>query len=180
MPSSRSFPHVNFLGVVAAALVLVSVILPWWGITVEGFASREELWGLWGLSGDPIPGVATSDLTGVLSTYSPVILALALVSVLLGVAGSFTSRYGPIAASLALAIGGLLGYAGLVSYAVSQNCQSPGCISQPTGSSSFFGLSIKWGFQLGFYLFTAAAIILLLSLVLHRPLTQPRTSPRPT
>jgi hypothetical protein len=171
--SESSFPRVNFLGVLAAVLILFSIIFPWWGITLAGFGtSVTELWGLWGLSGDPIPGVVSSDFAAVLTTFSPVILIIALASVALGVAGSFIHRYFPIAASLVLAIGSLLGYAGLVSYAVSRNCQGASCISQPTGSSSFFMFSINWGFQLGFYIFAAATVALLFGLVLHRPLTQ--------
>ena len=175
MPESieSSFPKVNFLGVIAAVLILFSIIFPWWGITlVASGTSVTELWGLWGLSGDPIPGVVSPDFAEVLTTFSPAILIIALAGVALGVAGSFISRYSPIAASLVLAIGNLLGYAGLVSYAVSQNCQGAWCISQPTGSSSFFELSIDWGFQLGFYIFAAATVILLFGLVFHRPLTQ--------
>ncbi len=173
--SESSFPRVNFLGVLAAVLILFSIIFPWWGIRLAtdlGGTSVTELWGLWGLSGDPILGVVSSDFTDVLTTLSPVILIIVLASVALGVAGSFIRRYSPIAASLVLAIGSLLGYAGLVTYAVSRNCQSGICISQPTGSSSFFGFSINWGFQLGFYIFAAATVILLFGLVLHRPLTQ--------
>ena len=171
--SGSSFPKVNFLGLLAAVIILFSIIFPWWGVTLAGFGtSITELWGLWGLSGDPIPGVVSSDFTDALTTLSPVILIMALASVALGVAGSFIRRYSPIAASLVLAIGSLLGYAGLVSYAVSRNCQGASCISQPTGSSSFFMFSINWGFQLGFYIFATATVALLFGLVLHRPLTQ--------
>jgi len=171
--SGSSFPRVNFLGVLAAVLILFSIIFPWWGITLSGFGTTvTELWGLWGLSGDPIPGVVSSDFADALTTLSPAILIIALASVALGVAGSFIRKYSPIAASLVLAIGSLLGYAGLVSYAVSRNCQGASCISQPTGSSSFFLFSIHWGFQLGFYIFAIATVVLLFGLVLHRPLTQ--------
>ncbi|HEY4822976.1 MAG TPA: hypothetical protein VIH83_04750 [Candidatus Bathyarchaeia archaeon] len=171
--SGSSFPKVNFLGLLAAVIILFSIIFPWWGVTLAGFGtSITELWGLWGLSGDPIPGVVSSDFADVLTTFSPAILIIALASVALGVAGSFVGRYSPISASLVLAIGSLLGYAGLVSYAVSRNCQGASCISQPTGSSSFSVFSIDWGFQLGFYLFAIATVVLLLGLVLHRPLTQ--------
>jgi len=173
--SESSFPRVNFLGVLAAVLILFSIIFPWWGIRLAtdlGGTSVTELWGLWGLSGDPIPGVVSSDFADVLTTFSPAILIMALASVALGVAGSFIRRYFPIAASLVLGIGSLLGYAGLVSYAVSRNCQGASCISQPTGSSSFFMFSINWGFQMGFYLFAIATVVLLFGLVLHRPLTQ--------
>ena len=170
--SGSSFPRVNFLGVLAAVLILFSIIFPWWGVTLAGFGtSVTELWGLWGLSGDPIPGVVSSDFADVLTTLSPVILIIALAGVALGVAGSFIRRYSPIAASLVLAIGSLLGYAGLVSYAVSRNCQGASCISQPAGSSSIFGFTINWGFQMGFYLFAIATVVLLFGLVLHRPLT---------
>lgn len=171
--SESSFPRVNFLGVLAAVLVLFSLIFPWWGITLTGFfgTTVTELWGLWGISGDPIPGVVSSDFASVLTTFSPIILILALAGVAVGVAGSFVRRYLPIAASLVLGMGSLLGYAGLVSYAVSQNCQDVSCISQPTGSSSIFGFNINWGFQMGFYMFAIATVILLFGLVLHRPLT---------
>jgi hypothetical protein len=170
--------RVNFVGIVAAALALVSVLLPWWGITVDAFGTRNHQWGIWFPSTDTVPGIATADLSNVLTTYSPIILLLSIAATALAIAGSFTSRYLPIVMSLVLALASVLGYAWVVSYAVSQNCQSSGCITQPTGSYDipFIGGSVTWGFQMGFYIFTAATVILLVGLVVHRPLTHQRES----
>src|SRR5207302_11132013 len=52
----------------------------------------------------------------------------------------------------------------------SNNCQGTGCITQPTGSETIFGVTRTWGFQQGFYIFTAATILVLVGMVFLRAL----------
>ena len=43
---ATTFPRVNFLGAIAGILALVSILLPWWGITTTGFgSSTSSMWG---------------------------------------------------------------------------------------------------------------------------------------
>ena len=63
----------------------------------------------------------------------------------------------------------------LIGYTASNNCQGTGCVTQPTGSETIIGVTRTWGFQQGFYIFTAATILVLIGLVFHQTLTQHRS-----
>jgi hypothetical protein len=169
-------PRVNFLGVIAGILALVSILLPWWGITTTGFGgSTSSMWGFFGgPSHNPEINNASS-FSNTITTYSPIILALVLLSTALAIAGSFTPRLRILAGSLVTSVAALVGYAELIGYTVANNCQGTGCITQPTGSESIFGVTRTWGFQQGFYLFTAATILVLVGLVFHQTLTRNRS-----
>lgn len=168
-----NLPRVNFLGIIAGILALVSILLPWWGITASGFGSTtSSMWGFFGGPGRNPDINNTSSFSSTITTYSPIILALVLLTTALAIAGSFTTRFRILASGLAASIGALVGYAELISYSASSNCQGNGCISQPTGSESGFGVTVNWGFQLGFYLFTAATILVVIGLVFHQTLTR--------
>jgi len=97
-----------------------------------------------------------------------------LLSTALAIAGSFTPRIRILAGSLVTSVASLVGYAELISYTASNNCQGNGCISSSTGSETIFGVTLTWGFQLGFYLFTAATILILIGLVFHVAMTKHR------
>src|SRR5947208_9715682 len=43
---TTTLPRVNFLGVIAGILALVSIPLPWWGITATGFGSSTSSMGV--------------------------------------------------------------------------------------------------------------------------------------
>ena len=173
---TTTLPRVNFLGVIAGNLALISILLPWWGITTTGFGSSTS--SMWGFFGGPShnPDINNaSNFSNTITTYSPMILALVLLTTALAIAGSFTPRVRILASSLVTSVAGLVGYAGLIGYAVSNNCQGNSCISQPTGSESIFGVTVNWGFQQGFYIFTAATILVLVGMVFHQTLTQHRS-----
>jgi hypothetical protein len=167
---------VNFFGVIAGILALVSILLPWWGIATTGFgSSTSSTWGFFGgPSHNPDINNATN-FSNTITTYSPIILALVLVFTALAIAGSFRTRVRVLAGSLVTSIGALVGYASLIGYATSNNCQGTGCITQPSGSESIFGITVNWGFQQGFYFFTAATILVVIGLVFHQTLTQHRS-----
>jgi hypothetical protein len=163
---------VNFLGVIAGILALVSIVLPWWGITATGFGSTTS--SMWGFFGGPSRNPDINNASGFSSTiitYSPIILALVLLTTALAIAGSLTTRLRVLAGSLVTSVAALVGYAELIGYAASNNCQGMGCPTSPTGSESIDGLALAWGFQLGFYLFIAATILVVIGLVFHQTLT---------
>jgi len=91
------------------------------------------------------------------------------------IAGSFTPRVRILAGSLVTSVAALVGYAELIGYTASNNCQGTGCITQPTGSETIFGVTRTWGFQQGFYIFTAATILVLVGMVFHQTLTKHRS-----
>lgn len=132
----ETFPRVNFLGVIAGVLALVSVILPWWGITATGFGSTTS--SMWGFFGAPShnPDINTSSFSNTITTYSPIILALVLLTTALSIAGSFTTRVRVLAGGLVASAAVLVGYSELIGYSLSSNCQRTGCISSLTGSES--------------------------------------------
>jgi hypothetical protein len=169
-------PRVNFLGVIASILALVSILFPWWGITATGFGrSTSSMWGFFGgPSHNPDINNASS-FSNTITTYSPIILALVLLTTALAIAGSFTAGFRVLAGSLVTSVAALVGYAELIGYTASNNCQGTGCITQPTGSETIFGVTLNWGFQLGFYLFTTATILVLIGLVFHQTLTHNRS-----
>jgi hypothetical protein len=98
-----------------------------------------------------------------------------LLTTALAIAGSFTTRFSVLACSLVTSVAALVGYAELIGYTASNNCQGTDCITQPTGSETIFGVTLNWGFQLGFYLFTTATILVLIGLVFHQTLTHNRS-----
>jgi len=169
-------PRVNFLAVIAGILALVSILFPWWGITATGFGgSTSSMWGLFGgPSHNPDINNASS-FSNTITAYTPIVLVLVLLSTALAVAGSFAPRLRVLLGGLVTSIAALVGYAALIGYTASNNCQGNGCISSSTGSESIFGVTLTWGFQLGFYLFTAATILVLIGLVFHETLTKHRS-----
>ena len=170
---AATLPRVNFLAVIAGILALVSILFPWWGITATGFGSSTS--SMWGLFGSPShnPDINNaSSFSNTITTYTPIVLVLVLLSTALAIAGSFTPRLRVLVGGLVTSIAALVGYAELIGYTASNNCQGNGCISSSTGSESIFGVTLTWGFQLGFYLFTAATILILIGLVFHTTLTR--------
>ena len=173
MPTT--LPRVNFLAVIAGILALVSIMFPWWGITATGFGSSTS--SMWGLFGGPShnPDVNNaSSFSNTITTYTPIILVLVLLSTALAIAGSFTPRLRVLVGGLVTSIAALVGYAELIGYTASNNCQGNGCIRSSTGSETIFGVTLTWGFQLGFYLFTGATILILIGLVFHTTMTKHR------
>ena len=171
---AATLPRVNFLGVIAGILALVSLLFPWWGIAARGFNSSSSSMG--GSLEVPAttPISTTPQASPTRSQHTAHTLVLVLLSTALAIAGSFTPRIRILAGSLVTSVASLVGYAELISYTASNNCQGNGCISSSTGSETIFGVTLTWGFQLGFYLFTAATILILIGLVFHVAMTKHR------
>jgi hypothetical protein len=169
---SRTVPRVNFLGVIAGVLALVSILFPWWGITATVLGSTtSSMWGFFGAPSHNPDINNASSFSNTITTYSPIILALVLLTTALAIAGSFTTRVIVLAGGLVTSAAALVGYSELIGYSLSSNCQGTGCITSPTGSESIDVVTFNWGFQLGFYLFVAATILVVIGLVFHQTLT---------
>src|SRR6266568_4724304 len=101
-------------------------------------------------------------------------------------AGSFTRDIRPLIGSFILSVLTPIGYLGVVSYAVTNSCNGQSnCLTGPFGTETVFGITLNWGFQIGFYLYVVAGTLTLVGLGFHRifhkiiPTTQ-KSSPQPS
>jgi hypothetical protein len=77
-----------------------------------------------------------------------------------------------VSAILAIAV-----YAGDVCYTISNSCQgTSSCISGPVGSTIVSGITVSWGFQVGFYLFLVGAVLTLFAIIFHQVFVQRTTT----
>ena len=169
--SHARFPRINLISLLAGAVALASVFLPWWGMDASGFGTTiSPRWTLWNAPSSDTIFRGSSQQYSALATYGPVIGAIVVISALLAFAGSFIRNARPLVASFILSILTPIAYLGIVSYAVSNACSGQGtCLSGPFGSQTFpFGLTLSWGFQLGFYLYIIAGAVTLIGLGFHR------------
>ncbi len=163
--------RINFLSIASSIISLVSIFEPWWGIAISSPIISTSL--LWGLTTQPSnsPGAGVNAaFSQALATYTPIILILALFSVVMGLLGSFSAHRLLLATSLIASIGALVGYLGLISFALTLNCQGNGCIRQLTGSQTVFSFTTSWGFQAGFYIFLVGSMITIGAIAFHRGL----------
>ncbi len=102
---SVSLPRINLISLLAGALALASVFLPWWGLDAFGFGSSvSPRWTLWnGPSMDSIFRGSTQPYP-TLTSASPIIGALVVISALLALAGSFTRNTRPLMGSFILSV----------------------------------------------------------------------------
>lgn len=165
---TNDLSRVNLPGVAAGILALVSIFLPWWGITATGFGSTTTV--MYGFFGAPntMDQPVTNNFTSTMTTYTPIIFGLVLLTTALALLGSLARNLRALAATLVFAVTSLVGYSALVSYALSQNCQGNGCIRSVTGFEDLFNIMITWGFQSGYYLFLGATILSIIALVYHQ------------
>jgi hypothetical protein len=165
------FPKMNLISLLAGALALASVFLPWWGMDASGFGSTiSPRWTLWNAPASDTIFRGSSQQYSPLVTYGPVVGAIVIISAVLALAGSFVRNARPLVASFILNLLTPIAYLGIVSYAVTSNCSGQGnCLSGPFGSQTFpFGITLSWGFQLGFYLYLAAGTLTLIGIGFHR------------
>jgi len=119
---TTKLPRVNFLGIIGGVLALVSILFPWWGIRATGFGiSTSSMWGFFGGPSHNPDINNASGFSNTITTYSPIILALALLSMALAIAGSFTPRVRILAGSLVTSVAALVGYAELIGQQLSRN-----------------------------------------------------------
>ena len=163
--------RLNPVSILAAGIALVGAFLPWWGFDLSGVNSAQaRRWTIWNPPrfNTQVPGAASVSWNFTISSVS--VLVLVLVATALVVVGSITllRRYllgGLILSALAPAV-----YAVAINYVTMNYCITPFCVSGPVGSESVSrasGLSVAWGFQSGFYIFLAAALVLIVGVVFN-------------
>jgi hypothetical protein len=178
---SAGYWRINPVAMISAAVAVISVFLPWWGI-YELFATTDVLlsrWSLWSPPtagalrrlGRPMPASAAS-VSQTFAYSSLVVLLLVLVVASLALAGSLTLRRKYLVAGLGLSILTPIAYTIAIAYVTANYCLTPLCVSGPIGSASFAGTTFTSGFETGFYIFIASIVVLALALFLNNSLAR--------
>ena len=168
---STKLPRVNLVSIVSGVVALVSLTLPWWG--VNGFGVTLQ----WGLFTQPSQSsfFDSAAFDHALGLYSLAVVAFALVSVATEMLGSFDRKEMFLAGGLAGSVLTLISYpivvaAALASAEAGSSCQASGsCVTGAFGSSS----GVTWGFQTGYFLFIASAVLLVGAMMVHKLFVQP-------
>ena len=163
--------RINPISILAAAMALVGAFLPWWGFDTSGIGSNQaRRWTIWNPPrfNTQVPGGATVSWNFTISSIS--VLVLVLVATALVVVGSITllSRY--LVGGLVLSALAPVVYAVAINYVTMNYCLSPFCVSGPVGRESVSGipgLGVVGGFQIGFYIFLAAFLVLVAGLMFN-------------
>lgn len=189
---SAAYWRINPVGMISAAVALISVFLPWWGISwpigVGAVAYRR--WDLWS---PPSAGVirnvghamgsSAASIAQAFAYSSVLVLLLVLVVASLALAGSLTMNRTLLTVGLGLSILTPIVYLAGVSYLTSQYCLMPtissSCATGIIGSAlTIENLRFTWGFETGFYTFIAAIIVLALGRYMNTSLSRTVTSHR--
>lgn len=182
---SAGYWRINPVALISAAVALISVFLPWWGIAwpVGVGAVAYRRWDLWS---PPSAGVIRnvghamdSSAANIAQTFaysSVLVLLLVLVVASLALAGSLTMNRTLLTIGLALSILTPIVYLAGVSYLTSQYCIMPlpsSCATGIVGSAlTIENLRFTWGFETGFYAFIATIIVLGLGLYMNTSLAR--------
>src|SRR2546425_5848640 len=163
--------RINPVSILAAAISLIGAFLPWWGFDVTGISINQvRRWTIWNPPrfNTQVPGGATVSWNFTISSVS--VLVLVLVATALVVVGSLTLLRRYLVGGLVLSALSPVVYAIAINYVTMNYCLSPFCVSGPVGSESVAGiprLGVVWGFQIGFYLFSAAFLVLIAGLIFN-------------
>jgi hypothetical protein len=163
--------RINPISIMAAAMALVGAFLPWWGFDTSGVSSSQaHRWTIWNPPrfNTQVPGGATVSWNFTISSVS--VLVLVLVATALVVVGSITLLRRYLVAGLVLSAIAPVVYTVAINYVTMNYCLSPFCVSGPVGSESVSGiprLGVVWGFQIGFYIFLAAFLVLIAGLMFN-------------
>jgi hypothetical protein len=179
---STAYWRINPIAMISAAVALISLFLPWWGIYEYSsgaltFLRRWDLWNPFGTAilrtfGRTTPTTATS-ISQTFSASSLVVLTLALVAAALALVGSLTLIRKYLVGGLFLSIVAPILYAVAISYVTYNSCLTPQCASGPIGYATIFnGTIFTWGFETGFYIFIASAVVLALAIFLNNSLAR--------
>jgi hypothetical protein len=162
---------INPVSILGAAMALVGAFLPWWGFDISGIISNvAHRWYIWNPPrlNTQVPGAASVSLNFTISSVS--VLVLVLVATALVVVGSVTLLRRYLLGGLVLSALAPVVYAVAINYVTMNYCITPFCVSGPVGTESVSrvpGLSVAWGFQIGFYVFLAAVLVLIAGLVFN-------------
>jgi hypothetical protein len=178
---SSAYWRINPVAIIGAAIALVSVFLPWWGI-YEILGTSILSLGRWALYNPPTPTilrrlgrpetVTATNISQVFSVSSLIVLILALVAASLALAGGLTLLRKYLVAGLVVSAATPVVYAIAIAYTTTKYCLTPACATGPIGATTLFGTTFTWGFETGFYLFIVAIAITALALALNNPLTR--------
>jgi hypothetical protein len=162
---------INPVSILAAAIALIGAFLPWWGFDVSGIISTQaRRWTIWNPPrlNTQVPGAASVSWNFTISSVS--VLVLVLVATALVVVGSITLLRRYLLGGLVLSAFAPVVYTVAINYVTMNYCITPFCVSGPVGSESVSrapGLGVAWGFQIGFYVFLAAVLVLIAGLAFN-------------
>lgn len=134
--------RINWIGMVAATVTVISLIFPWWSLTRDGVIVSLYLWGI-----RTSPGTA---LTIPINSLYVFLLVPVTTSIALGILGSVEKRY--------FTIGG--GILNLLTVALFYLAFDPYWISGTV-------TGLRWGLNLGFYLCFIAGILGIVAYIIH-------------
>jgi hypothetical protein len=168
----------NPISIFAAAIALVGAFLPWWGFDLSS-SGQPRLWTIWNPPrfNTQVPGAAAVSWNFTISSIS--VLVLVLVATALAVVGSITLLRRYLIGGLVLSAFAPVVYTIAINYVTMNYCFSRFCFSGPVGSESVSGLpglGVVWGFQIGFYVFLVAVLVLIAGLIFNSRLTGERNT----
>src|ERR1700746_315970 len=151
----------NPVSIFAAAIALVGAFLPWWGFDISG-SGQPRVWTIWNPPrfNTQVPGATAVSWNFTISRIS--VLVLVLVATALAVVGSITLLRRYLIGGLVLSAFAPVVYAVAINYVTMNYCFSRFCLSGPVGGLP--GLGVVWGFQVGFYVFLVAVLVLIVGL----------------
>src|SRR5260370_34238927 len=165
---------INPVSILGAAMALIGAFLPWWGFDVSGIISNQaHRWTIWNPPrfNTQVSGAASVSWNFTISSIS--VLVLVLVAAALVVVGSITLLRRYLLGGLVLSALAPVVYAVAINYVTMNYCITPFCVSGPIGSESVSrasGLSVAWGFQIGFYVFLPAVLFFIAGLLFNSTL----------
>ena len=176
---SREFPRVNFVAFLAAALLLISLFLEWWGIDTSGTLTESFRWSLW--SGPNTITINGDVSAQTLTTYGSVVGAIVIISAILVLVGTVPNLSRLLIGGAVLAIIAPIVYVIVVNNAVSSACNgAANCFRGPFGTQTFsvgiFSFTVNWGFQPGFYIEIVGAILAIIAIAFQRTFIQLKSS----
>jgi len=168
----RLLTSIRFWGGLSGLTALVSLALPWWGVTVRP-TSFSTSWGLFfGPQSQQTNVVVYLDrLDTALAGGYTLMTSLVLLTAIITAIGAGLRRRLIMSISLVLSAITVLAFIGDVVNALTYDCannfaQSASCISGLVGQGASGLDTITWGFEAGFYTFIASAVLLIGALAL--------------
>jgi len=169
------FPRVNLVSILAGALALISVFLPWWGLTGSAFGLTASVtWSLWNspfLGDTSVP--ANAQAAQQMGQVNVLVLGIVFIAVAIAFLGSFAPKKEYLIVGCVSSITALIVYTAGVSYTLGKTCQGASwCPSGPVGSTIVNGAAISWGFETGFYLLLVSSIMMVFAVIFHKSFLQ--------
>jgi hypothetical protein len=157
-------------GGLAVTLELISLALPWWGITDLG--SATSYWGVTPGPGTLQPVMFGNNLDTSFSLNYAFMVGLVLITVFLAGAGTYLRRGSVLTASFVFSIITMLIFLAEVEEGLSSGCVPvngglSSCVTSPIGQGTLGIDVVTWGFLSGFYAFMIASLFVLFAILLR-------------